>query len=112
MPPSSSVSGVRFAAAAFITWRAIEVAPVKIRWSKGRPANAWPTSGPPGKQAISSSVKASANISAISCAVAGVYSDGLIIARLPAASTPASGAKVRFTGKFHGLMIPTTPFGW
>src|ERR1700678_1386980 len=49
---------------------------------------------------------------AISSDVAGVYSDGLIIARLPAASTPASGAKVRFTGKFHGLMIPTTPLGW
>ena len=27
-------------------------------------------------------------------------------------STPASGAKVRFTGKFQGLMIPTTPLGW
>ncbi len=41
-----------------------------------------------------------------------MYSDGLIITRLPAASTPARGVKVRFTGKFHGLMIPITPLGW
>ena len=43
--------------------------------------------------------------------MAGVASDGLIIARLPAASTPASGMNARFTGKFHGLMMPTTPLG-
>src|SRR5215468_9288575 len=48
----------------------------------------------------------------ISSEVRGVNSDGLIIARLPAANTPASGVNVRFTGKFHGLMTPTTPFGW
>ncbi len=112
LPPSSSVSGVRFSAAARITWRAIEVAPVKIRWSKARPAKAWPTSGPPVTTAISSGENTAPNIRAISAEVAGVYSDGLIIARLPAASTPASGAKVRFTGKFHGLMTPTTPLGW
>ena len=88
------------------------VAPVKTRWSKGNSEKAWPTSGPPGNTAISSSVKSSANMCAISSEVAGVYSDGLIIARLPAASTPARGAKVRFTGKFHGLMMPTTPLGW
>ena len=48
----------------------------------------------------------------IKAEVAGVNSDGLIIARLPAASTPANGAKVRFTGKFQGLIMPTTPLGW
>ena len=85
---------------------------MKIRWSKARPANAWPTSGPPVTTAISSSEKAPPNICAISAEVAGVYSDGLIIARLPAARTPASGVKVRFTGKFQGLITPTTPFGW
>ena len=106
------MTGTRLAAAAFITWRAIEVAPVNTRWSKARSEKACPTSGPPGNTAISSSSNASANILAISSEVAGVNSDGLIIARLPAASTPASGAKVRFTGKFQGLMMPTTPLGW
>src|SRR5215471_10441362 len=48
----------------------------------------------------------------ISSDVRGVNSDGLTIARLPAAKTPASGVKVRFTGKFQGLMMPTTPLGW
>ena len=112
LPPSSSVSGTRFSAAARMTWRAIDVAPVKTRWSNARLAKACPTSGPPVKTAISSGSKLPANISCSSAEVAGVVSDGLIIARLPAARTPASGAKARFTGKFQGLMMPTTPLGW
>ena len=48
---------------------------------------------------------------AIACDVAGVYSDGLIVQRLPAARMPASGVNVRLTGKFHGLITPTTPSG-
>ncbi len=47
----------------------------------------------------------------MTCDVAGVYSDGLIMQRLPAARMPASGVNVRFTGKFHGLITPTTPSG-
>ncbi len=31
--------------------------------------------------------------------------------RLPAAKAPIIGAMVSWTGKFHGAMIPTTPFG-
>lgn len=112
LPPSSSVTGTRFSAAARITWRATEVAPVKIRWSKASPENCSPISGPPVITAISSSEKAPANMVFISSDVTGVYSDGLIIARLPAARIPASGAKVRLTGKFHGLITPTTPLGW
>ena len=95
-----------------MTWRATEVAPVKIRWSKARRENASPTSGPPVITAISSSENDEANIVFMSSEVAGVYSDGLIIARLPAARMPARGPKVRFTGKFQGLMTPTTPLGW
>ncbi len=48
LPPSSSVTGTRFSAAARITCRPIEVAPVKTRWSKGRAEKAWPTSGAAG----------------------------------------------------------------
>ena len=50
--------------------------------------------------------------SPISAEVRGVSSDGLMSARLPAASTPASGLKARLMGKFQGLMMPTTPRGW
>ena len=41
----------------------------------------------------------------------GVISDGLIIVLLPAAKIPARGIKIRLTGKFHGLITPTVPFG-
>ncbi len=112
LPPNSRVSGVRCSAAAFITCLATEVAPVNTRWSNASPENAWPTSGPPVITATSSGLNTPPNIRAISSEVAGVYSDGLIMARLPAASTPASGVKVRFTGKFQGLITPTTPLGW
>ncbi len=61
--------------------------------------------------AISSSEKAPENIRAKSSDVAGVDSDGLIMARLPAANTPASGPKVSCTGKFQGEITPTTPLG-
>ena len=94
-----------------MTCRPMPVAPVKIRWSKGSSEKALPTSAPPVTTAISASSKCCANSCFISAEVAGVNSDGLIIARLPAASTPASGEKVRFTGKFQGAMMPTTPLG-
>ena len=112
LPPSSRVRGVRFEAAARITCSAMPVAPVNTRWSNGSPANSWPASDPPMTTATSSAENTLANISAIRAEVAGVNSDGLIMARLPAARTPASGVKVKFTGKFHGLMIPITPLGW
>ena len=35
----------------------------------------------------------------------------LTIARLPAAKIAVSGMKLRFNGKFHGTMTPTTPTG-
>ena len=85
---------------------------MKIRWSKARPGERLADLRPAGDDGDLLLGEGPANIRAISAEVAGVYSDGLIIARLPAASTPASGVKVRFTGKFHGLITPTTPLGW
>ena len=46
-----------------------------------------------------------------SSAQAGVYSDGLITTRLPAASISTSGPTERSNGKFQGTMLPTTPLG-
>ena len=43
---------------------------------------------------------------------AGVSSDGFSITLLPDDKIPANGAKARFSGKFHGLIAPTTPLGW
>ena len=45
-------------------------------------------------------------------AQAGVYSDGLMTTRLPAASISTSGPTERSNGKFQGTMFPTTPLGW
>ena len=55
LPPSSSVTGVRFAAAACITMRPTPVEPVKIRWSKGRPEKTCAMSAPPVTTATSAS---------------------------------------------------------
>ena len=82
------------------------------RWSKGRPLKAAPTSGPPVKIATSCSSQASFTSSAITSDTAGVNSEGLIMQRLPAPRMSARGPNVKLTGKFHGLMTPTTPKGW
>jgi len=47
----------------------------------------------------------------MSSVVLGVDSDGLIMARLPAAIAVASGIRLSPTGKFHGETMPTTPSG-
>ena len=95
LPPSSSVTGVRFSAAARITSLPTFGLPVKNRWSNGSPPNAAPTSGPPWNTATSVSSNADATSRSTSAAVCGTNSDILIIARLPAASMPVSGPKVR-----------------
>ncbi|HZS52278.1 MAG TPA: hypothetical protein VFA54_15525 [Bryobacterales bacterium] len=43
--------------------------------------------------------------------VAGVSFDGLSMMRSPAAIAVTTGFSDRFTGLFHGEMIPTTPSG-
>ena len=112
LPPSSRVTGTRFSEAARITCLATDVAPVKSKWSKASPEKSAPVCGPPVMTAISSSSNSSAKPAAMAAEVAGVYSLGLIMQRLPADSTPAKGVNVRFTGKFQGLITPTTPSGW
>ena len=42
---------------------------------------------------------------------AGVYSEGLMITRLPPASMSTSGPRLRSYGKFQGTMLPMTPLG-
>ncbi len=47
-----------------------------------------------------------------SAAVHGVISDGLATTALPVASAGAIFQVNRYSGRFHGLMQPTTPSGW
>ncbi|MNT08217.1 hypothetical protein D3C72_1429530 [compost metagenome] len=98
LPPSSSVTGVRLAAAARITWWPTAVEPVNSRWSKGSAVKALATSASPLTTMISSGAKCCGTSCANKAAKRGVYSDSFTMARLPAASAPASGPTVRYSG--------------
>src|SRR5580658_9055958 len=98
LPPSSRVTGVRCSDAARITSRPTDVEPVNKRWLKGSAVNARPTDASPRTTATTSGENVAETIRASNSDVAGVYSDGLSITRLPAAKAPASGAMDRKTG--------------
>ena len=91
LPPSSSVTGVRLAAAASATSRPTAVDPVKSRWSNGSATKARATAASPVTTASSSAAKRSATARCNSAAQRGVTSDTLTIARLPAASAATAG---------------------
>ncbi|MCY1369086.1 hypothetical protein D9M69_561050 [compost metagenome] len=98
LPPSSSVVGVRLAAAAAATLRPTPVEPVKNRWSNGRLAKSCATSAPPSTTQNSSAAKACCTSVAMSAEACGVSSLGLSITRLPAANAVAAGPKVSCKG--------------
>ena len=79
-PPSSRVTGVRFAAAACMTLRPISVPPVNIMWSKARLEKLTAASISPVITVTYSSMKAPSMMSFTTSAVRGVISGGLIMA--------------------------------
>ena len=98
LPPSSSVSGVRWAAAAAITLRPTAVEPVNTRWSKGSAAKAAATSASPVATATRPSGNTCASSERRNAALRGVCSEGLRKTWLPAAIAVASGTRARLTG--------------
>jgi len=112
LPPSSKVTGVRFSAAALAISLPTSVLPVYSRWSQRSVGNSLASSRPPVTTAARSRSNAAASIFLSSSEHAGVYSEGLMIALLPAASMSTSGPSERSNGKFQGEMFPITPFGW
>ena len=98
LPPSSSVVGVRLAAAACATLRPTAVEPVNTRWSKGSALKALATVASPCTTQTSSGVKNWASNCASWAEVWGVSSLGLIITRLPAANAVIAGASASCTG--------------
>jgi hypothetical protein len=101
LPPSSSVTGVRFARGRAITiLRPTAVEPVKSRWSKGRRRERLRERASPGsdRDVVLGEGLAAGASGAAALEVAGVCSEGLIIARLPAASAAVSGARASCTG--------------
>jgi len=105
------VTGVSVVAAAAMTLLPVAAEPVKNRWSRSSAANSLLTSASPVTTATSSTSKASCQAFASTSAVRGIFSDILIITRLPAASADSAGTAVRLSGKFHIPMTPTTPSG-
>ncbi len=96
LPPSSSVTGVRLAAAAAITSRPTAVEPVNSRWSKGSAEKARRHATRrrcTTQHLVGGEVRASER--ANSAPNRGVSSDILSITRLPAASAPVSGPTAR-----------------
>jgi hypothetical protein len=47
----------------------------------------------------------------MSIAVSGVYSDGRMTTVQPAARAAAAARATLYAGKFHAVMMPTTPIG-
>ena len=114
LPPSSRVTRLMVAAAPAAIERPTSVEPVKAilatsgcstrRWPHSRPGPATTLTTPSGSPASSAS-------SAKRSAVSGVSSAGLSTTVLPAASAGPIFHEAIVSGKFHGVMSPTTPSG-
>ncbi len=113
LPPSSIVWGIRWSAAACMICLPVTVSPVNETLAmRGLAAIAWPTVRPGPVTTLSTpggrmSAVSSANISKVS----GVWDAGLMTVQLPAASAGAIFHAAISSGKFHGMIWPTTPSG-
>ena len=108
LPPSSALTGVRVSAARVRTFFAVRSEPVNCTKStsstSAEPVSPMPlttskTSGPP----ISSF-----HASTISPTPRGVISEGLMTTAQPAWRAGIASPRERISGKFHGLITPTT----
>src|SRR5690606_20838697 len=114
LPPSSSETFFSIGPHRPAMRRPTALLPVKlIALTPGWTTRASPTEGP--RPLTTFSTPAGKPISAASSpsivAVRGVTSDGLATTVLPAASAGAIFQVNRYSGRFHGLMQPTTPSG-
>ena len=113
LPPSSSVTGIRFWLAYCMISRPVVVSPVKaILAMRGLEASGLPASSPKPLTMFSTPGGSRSPISSAQTSrEAGVCSAGLITTQLPAASAGASFQQAISSGKFHGMIWPTTPSG-
>jgi hypothetical protein len=114
LPPSSSVTGLTWAAQPAATCLPTSVDPVKTilrtcSWVTNRSPTTDPRPGSTWKRCFGS--PDSAAISPRRIAVSGVQSAGFNSTALPAASAGANPHDAIVIGKFHGTMTPTTPSG-
>ena len=113
LPPSSSVTGTRLSAAAFMIVEPVVVSPVNATFEmRSEPDSAAPASSPKPLMTLSTPSGNRSPMISIRCRIdAGVYSAGLSTMALPAASAGASFHVAMRMGKFHGMIWPTTPSG-
>mmetsp|Transcript_6826 Transcript_6826/g.16962 ORF Transcript_6826/g.16962 Transcript_6826/m.16962 type:complete len:223 (-) Transcript_6826:302-970(-) len=111
LPPSSSVMGVKCSAAALATARATTPLPVYRMWSQRNLSSAADSGIPPLITITASGSTYFGNSLANNSSVLGAISEGLRRQQLPAASPAIKPIRDKFTGKFHGAICSTTPFG-
>ena len=114
LPPSSSVTGIRFWLAYCMISRPVVVSPVKailaMRVRRGeRLAGLEAEAVDDVEHALAAADRRSARPS--TRIDAGVCSAGFSTTQLPAASAGASFQQAIRSGKFHGMIWPTTPSG-
>ena len=113
LPPSSSVTGIRFWLAYCMISRPVVVSPVKaILAMRELDASGLPASTPKPLTTFSTPGGSRSPTSSMSLRIDhGVCSAGLSTTQLPAASAGASFHVAIRRGKFHGMIWPTTPSG-
>ncbi len=113
LPPSSTVLGMMFSAAQRMMCAPTGVEPVKaILAMRVLVASAWPASRPkPWTMLSTPGGSRSPMISAKTMIDNGVCSAGFSTTQLPAARAGASFQAAISSGKFHGMICPTTPSG-
>lgn len=103
LPPSSSVTGVLYFAAAAAIIRPTRVEPVKKMCAHWSSRSAFASSIAPVMTRYAAGSKYFGTSLAMRAEVAGDDSEGLITVGHPAAMAPMSGLNDKMTGKFHGL---------
>ena len=113
LPPSSSVTGIRFCEAYCMISRPVVVSPVKaILAMRGEEASGLPHSRPKPLTTLSVPAGSRSAISSSTTRIeAGVCSAGFRTMQLPAAKAGATFHTAIRIGKFHGMIWPTTPSG-
>ena len=113
LPPSSSVTGMRFSAAYCIISRPVVVSPVNPIFAIfGLVARALPTSAPGPVTTLMTPGGTTSSMTSISLRIdQGVGEAGLMTEQLPAASAGASFQAAIRIGKLNGMIWPTTPSG-
>ncbi|MNY44319.1 hypothetical protein D3C86_1793350 [compost metagenome] len=113
LPPSSTVLGMMFSAAQCMMCAPTGVEPVKaILAMRLLVARASPASRPKPWTMFSTPAGSRSAISSAKTMIdSGVCSAGLSTMQLPAARAGASFQAAISSGKFHGMICPTTPRG-